>query len=459
MKMNRRTFVQSTAAGLATSPALAGSRRGPLRANEAIVAGFIGVGGMGRSNLRDFLLMDDVTVGAVCDLWDHNRELALRMTERQAGGKARGYSDFRQVLDLQDVDVVVISTPDHWHAIPALLACQAGKDVYVEKPLAHTIYEGRKMVEAARTNGRIVQVGTQQRSGDHYQEAVRLIREGRIGKISRVAAWNFDNDSPQGIGNPPDGDPPAGLDWDTYLGPAPKVPFNPNRFIGTFRWFWDYSGGKITDWGTHHIDIVHWAMDVKAPLSVLAVGGKYVLQDNRQTPDTLEVVYEYPDFILTYSNRVCNGRSAAGRGYGIEFYGTDATLFIDRSGFEIFPEVQGRTESPLPPYLAQLKRGGQSETTWKSTSRQDRGRTEYLRSSGSEQHVAHVRNFLDCVKSRRQPVSDVETGHYSTTAPHLANISLHVGRRVYWDAEKEQVVGDEKANRLVTKEYRAPWTL
>lgn len=459
MRINRRGFMTSVAAGATAAPTVTGRKSGPVGAGDRIRAAFIGVGGMGRSNLRSFMLMDEVSVAAVCDVWEHNLQMAARMTEGQEGGAAKTFSDFRRVLELRDVDVVVVSTPDHWHALPAILACQAGKDVYVEKPLALTIEEGRRMVEAARKDGRVVQVGTQQRSGKHYQEAVRLIREGRIGKVSRVACWNYENESPYGIGNPPDGDPPEGLDWDFYLGPAPRVPFNPNRFIGNFRWFWDYSGGKITDWGTHHIDIVHWAMEVKAPLSVCAVGGKYVLQDNRETPDTFEAVFEYPGFVLTYSNRVFNARSAAGRSYGIEFYGSDGTMFLDRSGFEIFPEVQRQEEEPVPSYIRQLESAGRTPRPWEARYRVPPARSGYLQGGGSEQHVSHVRNFVGCVKSREKPVSDVETAHHSTLAPHLANISLHVGRKIYWDAREGKIRGDSEANRRLKKEYRKPWQL
>ena len=224
MKMNRRKFVASAAA-VAGAPALHTGKGGPLGANDRVICGFIGTGGMGRSNMRDFLRSGQVRAAAVCDVWDHNCDLTLQMTADQEGGKAAGYKDFRQVLDLKEVDVVVVSTPDHWHALPTVMACDAGKDVYVEKPLSLTIYEGRKMVEAARRNGRVVQMGTQQRSGKHFQEAVKLVREGAIGKVSRVNTWNYGNESPAGMGHPPDTEPPPGLDWDFWLGPGAQGPF------------------------------------------------------------------------------------------------------------------------------------------------------------------------------------------------------------------------------------------
>ena len=457
MKMNRRNFMSSTAAGIVGVSTTLGSTAAVKGANDRIIVGLIGAGGMGRYNLKDFMGMKDVSVAAVCDVWEHNRNLAVKMTEDQASGKARAFTDFRKLLELKEIDAVIVATPDHWHALPTILACEAGKDVYVEKPLAHNIYEGRKMVEAARKHNRVVQMGTQQRSGNHYAEAFQLIQDGKVGKISRIATWNYGNESPRGIGNPPDGNPPAGLDWDMYLGAAPQVPFNPNRFIVHFRWFWDYGGGMMTDWGTHHIDSVHMAMGVKAPRAVSAAGGKYVLKDNRETPDTLEVTYEYADFILTFSHRALNGRGYQGRTYGIEFYGTDGTLFIDRGGYEIYPETRIIDEEPLAPYLKQLKSDDNPPKPWERTRAMNSSRSQMVQGDGSEQHISHVRNFLDCVKSRQRPNSEVEQGHFSTTASHLGNIALHTGRKIHWDSEKEQVIGDPEANKLLRRQYRNPW--
>ena len=370
--MNRRNFIKTSslsAVGAVAATKLSGSR--VTGANDRLTCGFIGVGGMGRSNLRDFLKSEVVEVAAVCDVWQPNVERAIQMTQ----GKASGCSDFRKVIDRKDIDVVVISTPDHWHAYLTILACQAGKDVYVEKPLAHNIREGRKMVEAARKFNRVVQVGTQQRSGRHYKEVVETVQSGKLGKISRVAAWNFRNESPHGIGNFPDSEPPPGLDYDMWLGPAPKRPFNPNRFIFSFRYFWDYAGGDATDWGVHHIDMVQWAMNQRAPRKVSAFGSKYYVQDNRETPDTLELIYEYSNFMLTYSNRILNANPLNGRSYGIAFYGTDATLVVDRAGYEIIPETRGTFEPPVPPYK-RVSLWGSPRDVWV-------GRTEMVRGGGS----------------------------------------------------------------------------
>ncbi len=454
-KLNRRNFVASSMAGVAGTAAWAKSRSRIAGANDRITVGAIGTGGMGRADLRDFIRMGDVDVAAVCDVWDFNRTRAAEMSP----GSPRSFSDFRRVLDLDEIDAVIVATPDHWHAPITIAACDAGKDVYVEKPLALTIEEGRKMVEAARRNKRVVQMGTQQRSGEHYQEVVELVQGGKLGKITRVSCWNYDNSSPRGIGDPPDSDPPPGLDWNMYLGPAPEVAFNPNRFIYYFRWFWDYSGGKMTDWGTHHMDIVHWAMGVKGPQAVSASGGKFVLRDNRQTPDTLEVIFEYPGFIATYSHREVNGYAPDGRSYGIQFFGTDGSLFVDRSGYEILPETSGDYDEADPPYLAEVKSAGDPSPPWERERAKPRSRTAFLRGSGSEQHLNHVRDFVDCVKSRAKPRSDVEIGHTSTAATHLANIALHTGRKIHWDAEKEEIIGDREASRRLSYRYRRPWRL
>lgn len=432
MSISRRDFVKdSTITAIGTGLALsAGPFAGRvLGANDKIVIGVIGCGGQGRWNMRDFLRQPDVQIAAVCDVYDAHLNQALEMTD----GKAIGYKDFRKLLERRDIDAVLISTPDHWHALPTIYACEAGKDVYVEKPLSHTVNEGRRMVDAARRNKRIVQVGTQQRSGTHFQQAVEVVRSGKLGKISFVRTWNYSNELPQGIGNPPDTNPLPGLDWDMWLGPAPYVSYNRNRCLGNFRWFWDYAGGKLTDWGTHLIDIVHWAMDVDAPTSVFAAGSKYYIQDNRETPDNLEAIYEYPGFMMNYSNRILNDHGIDGHSYGIQFQGTQGTLFVDRAGYEFTPEPQRVGDESTP-------------ATGKA-----------FRAEGSAQHLPHVRNFLDCVKSRQTPISDIEIGHRSTSAAVLGNIALKVKQKIVWDGKKEQILGNPEATKLLTKEYRSPW--
>lgn len=438
LKISRRDF-NKTAAMSAVSLALSGGSavRDVLGANERIGVGLIGAGGMGQANLRDFMRTGQVDVMAIADPFEPNLEQAIGMTL----GKAKGYKDFRRVLEHKDIDAVIIATPDHWHAIPMIMACASGKDVYVEKPLSHTLWEGRKMVGAAARTQRLVQVGTQQRSGEHFQKAVELVRSGKIGKVTYAETWIHGNQFPEGIENPPDSDPPPWLDWDLWLGPAPKRPYNRNRAIYNFRWFWDYSGGILTDWGTHLIDVVHWAMGVEAPKTAAATGGKLLLDDNRETPDTLEVLYEYPaspvsgkEFLVRFSNRVTNGRGPDGHSYGIQFYGTDGTLFVDRSGYSLWPEP--------------ARVGPERVST-----------SNVIRGEGSAQHYPHVLNFLDCVRSRQKPNSDLETTHRSTSAGHLGNIAFKLGRKLTWDALQEQFPGDSEANKLLSKEYRKPWMI
>ncbi len=439
-KGDRRNFIKSAtagavAAGLTLRGASASARI--LGANDRIVAGFIGTGRMGESNLRDFIKQSNVDVAAVCDVYAPNLEKAGALAPRAAK-----LTDFRRLLDRKEVDVVVVATPDHWHALPMVMACQAGKDVYVEKPISLTIDEGRKMVEAARKYNRVVQVGTQQRSGIHFQKAVDIIRSGKIGKVSFVRTWNFGNQHPNGIGNPPDSDPPKDLEWDLWLGPAPKVPFNANRFgvfpdrWSSFRWFWDYAGGMVTDWSVHLIDIVQWAMGVDYPHTISATGGKFYLQDNRDTPDTIMVTYEYPGFVCTYENRECNGNTINGKGYGIMFHGTDGTLFVDRGGLEVIPEKRRESQNKMV------------------------DRTEPIKVENSnDQHETHVRNFLDSVKSRQKPICDIEIGHRTTSAALLANIAYRSRRRIAWDGKSEEIIGDREASRLLAKPYRKPWSL
>jgi predicted dehydrogenase len=458
MKVNRRTFVASTAAGVVGTTRALGARKSGLvqGANDRIRLGFIGVGGMGRGHLGNFMERSDVEIVVVCDVWGFARDRARKMTEEQPRGPAEVESDFRRVLDRQDVDAVVIATPDHWHALPTIMACEAGKDVYVEKPISHNIVEGRKMVEAARTHERIVQVGTQQRSGLHFQEAVDIVRTGKIGTVARVETWNYGNESPHGIGSPADGTPPANLDWDFWLGPAPRVAFNANRFIGSFRWFWDYAGGMMTDWGVHLLDIVQWAMEVEAPTRIAAAGGKLVLQDNRETPDTLDVLFEYPEFIATYANRKTNAYTPDGHDYGILFYGTDGTLFVDRSGYDLYPELGGVADEPEPAYLRLQKTGRPS---WSRDRTVDVGRAQRMAGPGSDQNGPHIENFLECMRTRKLPISDIEIGHRSTSTCLLGNIAYRTGHKITWDAAREQVSDDPEASKLLSREYRAPWKI
>jgi predicted dehydrogenase len=386
---------------------------------------------------------------AVCDVYEPHAAAAREW----AGAGCRSYRDFRHLLRQRDIDAVVVATPDHWHAIPTVLACLEGKDVYVEKPLAHNIREGRAMVEAARKHDRIVQTGTQQRSAEHYREVTHIVQSGELGPVHFVRMWNYMNLFPDGIGRAADSDPPAGLDWDFYLGPAPYVPFNKNRFLNRFRWFWDYAGGLMTDWGTHRLDSMHQVMGVNAPLTVTASGGRYQLKDGAETPDILQVTYQYPGFVLSYECCMLNGQGTGGRTPGKEyyrargkddrphgeaFYGTSGTLLSDRVGFEILPELEpgpARGRSP------------------------SRFRMQRKERSAEDATAAHVKNFIDCVRSRRKPVADVEIGHRSSIAAHLGNIAYRTGKKLQWDAAREEIVADSRASELLGRRARKPWDL
>jgi predicted dehydrogenase len=446
--MKRRQFIErviQTAA--ATASVLAAPR--VLGAGARVNLGLIGCGTRGMTVARLMRQVPDVAFVAVCDVYERNAAAAREW----AGPGCQSYGDFRKVLDRKDVDAVLIATPDHWHAIPTVLACQAGKDVYVEKPLAHNIREGRAMVEAARKYNRVVQTGTQHRSAEHYREVARIVQSGELGNVRFVRVWNYTNLYPRGVGRAEDARPPDGLDWDFYLGPAPAVPFNRNRFLGSFRWFWDYAGGFITDWGTHRFDSVHQVMGEDAPRTVAAVGGRFELKDGAETPDILQATYEYPGFVLSYESCQLNAHGTGGRTpekryyrargkddrpHGEAFYGTNGTLFSDRIGFEIFPELE---PSARP--------GGSSAGL----------RMKRKEAAGQDATGEHARDFIECVRSRKKPAADVAIGHRATIVPHLGNIAYRTGRKIRWDAAKEEIVGDPLAAALLGRQARKPWDL
>jgi predicted dehydrogenase len=437
-QINRRDFFKRTAVGTAgISLAMSGVGAGNvLGANDKIRLGVIGCGRQGVDNMKHFM-KHGVEVAAVCDVYEPNLQNGLKA----AGGNAKALKDFRQVLDDKEIDVVIVATPDHWHPLVAVMACQAGKDVYVEKPVCVAVEEGKKMVEAARKYKRVVQAGLWQRSNLHFQKAAQLVQDGLIGQVSYARTWNYSNIHPEGIGNPPDCDPPAGLDWDMWLGPAPKVPFNWNRFgVGdrwsTFRYFYDYANGWPGDWAVHLLDIVQWTMRVDGPHTITASGKKFFLTDNSDTPDTLQITLEYPEFVATYENRLCNEHATGKHDYGIEFYGTDGTMFVDREGFQVFPEIK--------------------EVEGSRAARTAEMRMERV-DDGLDNHVA---NLLECMRSRKLPQTDIEYGYHSTSACVLGNVALRSKERLEWDVAGQRLSkGSPAAQRLLSREYRAPWKL
>jgi len=445
-KMNRRRFVGGALTTTATI-AMASSARTVLGANERVRVAVIGCGNRGDQVLDAFLKHSDAEIVAVCDLYEPYRRFAAQ----KVGTGCAEYDDYRKVLERKDIDAVIIATPDHWHALMFCEACLAGKDVYVEKPASLTIAEGRRMVEVARQTKRVAQVGIQRRSSQMCREALQLVREGGIGKVTVARAFHILNEAPMGIGKPPDSSPPEGFDWDKWLGPAPKVPFNPNRCFYRFRWFWNSSGGQLTNFGTHYLDLIQAGLGRDWPLAVTALGGKFADMDNREIPDTLEVLWEYEGpTLVTFSQYNCNAALAAAKDCLVEFRGTLGTLYLGYRGYEIVPE-RLRTD----PVLARSPLDRRSDRP--SASKIEAVKKETKREEPED--VAHARNFLDCVKSRKQPNCDIEIGHRSTSATLLARVALQTKSYLLWDGEKEQFTNNEAANRLLSYDYRSPWKL
>jgi predicted dehydrogenase len=310
--------------------------------------------------------------------------------------------------------------------------------------LTHVVREGEWMVSAARAHQRVVQVGTQQRSGKHYQRAADLLRRGHIGDVRHAHIRATRNIVP-GFTQPLDEPPLSAAAWEMWLGPAPRVPFDARRALYHFRWFWDYSGGQTTNLLSHDLDIVQW-ITAATPTRVSAFAARRSLQGFGETPDAFEAIYEFPQFLLTWSS----AEAAAGRGHGLEISGTKGTLTIDRRGFEIVPDKAIPAEAQIPAYT--FSSGPPPAYPLRTEAVKDEGYEQV-----KDQFVPHVRNFLDCMKSRHEPISDLASAHRTSTACHLANIAMRVGRVIRWDEEKRDIVGDDEASRLLTKTYRAPW--
>ncbi len=429
-KLPRRDFLALSAlaatGALPTSHAAATSLPRISRSpNEAITLGFIGVGGMGTGLLNIFRAMPDVRVATVCDVYEPHRRRARDL----AGEKCEEAADFRRVLDRKDIDAVVVATPDHWHAIPTILACQADKDVYCEKPLSYRIAEGRAMVNAAAKHQRVTQMGNLIHAGENYRRVVEIVQSGALGTIAKTRVWMAADR--RGLGSPPDSDPPAGCDYDFWLGPAPKRPFNPNRFTFNWRYYWDYAGGILCDFCCHIVDLVHWAMDVRAPETITATGGRYALDDNAETPDSLEVLYHYKKgqkgFDMIWSQTDFNSHGLEDMGLGIMFQGTNATLVANYNTYKIIPEKKGEKIDEPPPSLP--------------------------RSPG------HHREWLDAIRSRSQCSCHFEYGHRLSSVGHLGNIALWSGEKLHWDAQAEVTNSTNGNKHLKRAEYRAPWSL
>jgi len=433
-----------------------------LGANDKIRMGFIGVGNRGWKLMRSFMSHDHVDVVALCDVYEpylhrDKSKVDKRWIKELGGkippmgenemfkGKVDHYKDFRELLDRKDIDAVCIATPDHWHAVQTIMACQAGKDVYVEKPLSITIHEGRRMVQVAKETGRIVQVGINRRGTSIYQQAVKLIRGGEIGQVSVARAYRINNMYPDGIGNAKPEDPPAGFDWDMWLGPRPYRPYQYNIAPYKFRWWKSYSS-QNGNWGVHYIDAMRWLMNEEAPIAITAHSTKAILKDDRTIPDTSEITFELASgaIIVFGMYEACGGEMI--NDGEIELRGTNGNLVIDESQFKII----------RPRYYGQFQQQRSAgEPLIKSREKPEKN----LRNTPTEGAANLISNFLDCVKTRKQPLCDLETGHRSNSFSLLANISEEVGTRIEWDPENERVTNNDEANKLLHYEYRKPWKL
>jgi predicted dehydrogenase len=418
---SRRTFLAlSATAGL-------GLASGTLRAapSEQIRVGVVGVRGRGNSLIRNFAAQKDVSIAYLCDI--DEKALAGRAAEleKTAGTKVTAVKDYRKILDDKDVDALVLGTPDHWHALQTIHACQAGKDVYTEKPDGHNINEGKAMVAASRKYQRMVQMGTQLRSAPYLRDAAKFVQSGAIGKVLFGKAWETAKQAP--IPKVPDGEPPAGVDYDLWLGPAPKRPFNRYRFHGNWRWFFDYGSGDLGNDGVHRIDYCRLVMGLdEFPQSVTAVGGKYYFDDAQEWPDTYQVTYDYPGKILTYEMRIWSQARMYGYGEGAALYGETGWVLINN-------------------------------TTWKAWD----GDGKLLQEGGdSKADALHTRNFLDAVKSRKREElnQEIASGHVTSVMCHAGNIAWRTGKRLKFDP-KTETFDEPEANKYLGREYRAGFEL
>jgi predicted dehydrogenase len=424
----RRQFI-SRATAVAAGAATLGHRSISRAAspNDKIILGIIGPGGMGTNLLNSFVTQKDVEIAAVCDVDANRAAAAAKSVERASGKTPRTEKDLRRILEDRAIDAVIIATPDHWHAPATILACDAGKHVYVEKPCCHNIREGRLMIETARRTKRVVQTGTQSRSTAHVRRAMELLHNGAIGDVLVAKVWN--SQLRGNIGHAQPADPPAHLDFDLWLGPAPTVPYRSNLLHASWRWFYAFGAGDMGNDGVHDLDIGRWGLGAEThPTKIAALGGKYFFDDDQQFPDTQSVIFEYAandsfkqNRQLIFEQRIWSPYVQEGHENGNAFYGTKGMLVLGKAkGWQLFgPRNEPRDQM-----------------------------------SGSPDGPAHHRNFLDCIKSDTRPTADVEIGHYSAALCHLGNIATRVGRVLQFDPKAEQILHDDEAHRMLRRTYR-----
>lgn len=446
MALNRRTFLSRGAAGLAVTGAsflfpmhLLAHIRKKVGANDTINLGLIGCNGMGFTDLISMLKISETNVVALCDVDSNVLEMRLEHLEKAGIKKPKTYTDYRRLLENKDIDVVIIGTSDHWHCLQLTDALAAGKDVYCEKPIANSIQESNIMLKYVQASERIVQVGQWQRSQPHFVDAIDFVHSGKLGEIRLAKAWAY-----QGWMKPvpirKDTGVPRGVDYDMWLGPATKRSFNANRFHFSFRWFWDYAGGLMTDWGVHLIDYALFGMKAGTPKSVMALGGKFAYPDDAsETPDTLQTVYEYDGFSILWEHAKGIDGGNYGRNHGIAFIGNNGTLVLDRQGWEIIPEneFQGWDKDGIP--------------KMKSVAF-DKGTENGL--------DLHTQNFLDAVKNRdsHKLNAPMKVGYNAALVSHMSNVAFKTGDKIYWD-ETTDLFKSEKANTLIKPDYQNGWKL
>ncbi len=419
--MKRRSFF-----GAAAAAGLAAAQTNPVSASDKVNIGMIGVGGRGRGLLGTFSGLPDVNVSYLCDADQASLERAAQVLERAGKSVPQTTNDMRRLFDSKDLDAVVVATPDHWHAPATILACDAGKDVYVEKPASHNIREGRLMVDAARRNSRIVQVGTQSRSRPSSLKAIEIAKSGAIGEVLMAKAWNVQ--LRDDIGRKPNTAVPQGVDYDTWLGPAPWIPFNENRFHYNWHWHWHFGTGDAGNDGAHQIDIARWALGADYPETASGMGGKVFFDDDQQTPDTMNVTFRYGRKALIWEMRIWNPYGMDGQENGVAIYGTEASVQIGRWdrrwGYKLF-DNKGK--------LVQ-------------------------HNDADDESDDHMRNFVDCIRTRKLPNADISIGHLSAVHCHLANIVSRTGRTLAFDHETETIIDDPHANLYVKRRYRTHWS-
>jgi predicted dehydrogenase len=460
--ISRRDFLTKLSlgtAGIAVAPNTFSSPvKRKVNANDKIRVGFIGLGNRGSQLMNWFRDNSDVEVAALCDVYEpYIHRDRSKVTQRymdigkvpgmgeKFGKDVKTYTDFRKMLEQKDIDAVCIATPDHWHAVQTIMALEAGKHVYVEKPLTITIHEGRKMVEAQKRTGKVCAVGLNRRGSSIYQHLVKEIQNNKIGKVTTARAQRISNMYPNGIGRLQPEDPPSDFDWDMWLGPRAFRPYQYNIAPYFFRWWQDFSS-QMGNWGVHYMDVIRWMIGEEAPVAITAHGGKYAVNDDRTIPDTMEVLFEMPSGgIIKFSIHEANAGGGVPGGE-IELHGTKGNLVADQNGYTISPAGSGQFQ------------------TWDKLIEPEekslQGSSEFGDLDTKENSSANlIRNFLDCVKSGEEPLCPLEKGHRSTTFAHLANISLKMNMRLEWDPVSERITNNQAANEHLHYEYREPWKL